>query len=363
MTLFSPFAIGSLKLDNRIVVPPMAQYSATNGLAGPWHAMHYGHLAVSGAGMLILEATAVEPAGRISAFDLGLWSDETQAALAALVHAIRSFSSTPLAVQLAHAGRKGSQSPPWQGGRNVPVAQGGWQTVAPSAVAFEAADQTPAALDGADIDRLVEAFGKAAARAGTVGFDCVEMHAAHGYLLHQFLSPLSNQRQDEYGGSPENRMRLPLRVFAAVRAAFPGDRPVGARISATDWVDGGWGLEESIQLTKELQKLGCAYIHVSSGGLSPAQRIQVGPGYQVPFAEAIKKATGLPTIAVGLITSAAQARAILDEGRADLAAIGRAMLYDPRWGWHAAAELGAQVAAPPQYWRSAPHGVKDLFKP
>jgi 2,4-dienoyl-CoA reductase-like NADH-dependent reductase (Old Yellow Enzyme family) len=362
MTLFSPLAIGSLQLQNRIVIPPMCQYSGANGLPGPWHAMHYGHLAVSGAGLLILEATAVDPAGRISEFDLGLWSDEAETALAALVRGIRSLASIPLVVQLAHAGRKASQSAPWQGGSNIPVARGGWQTLAPSPVAFEAADQPPVALDGAGIDHVVEAFAKAAARAGNIGFDCVEMHAAHGYLLHQFLSPLSNQRQDEYGGSPENRMRLPLRVFEAIRAAFPKDRPVGVRISATDWVDGGCGLEDSVQLTKELQKRGCAYIHVSGGGLSVAQRIPVGPGYQVPFAEAIKKATGLPTIAVGLITSGAQAQAILAEGKADLVSIGRAMLYDPRWPWHAAAELGAQIDAPRQYWRSAPHGVKNLFR-
>ena len=359
--LFSPVDIGNLRLVNRIVVPPMCQYAAENGEARDWHVMHYGQLAFSGAGLLIIEATAVEAAGRISALDLGLWSDATEAAFARLLRGIRTYSAMPVGVQLAHAGRKASQQAPWLGGRGIPSSQGGWRTLAPSPLPFEEDGEAPIALDEQGIAAVVEAFGSAAARAGRLGFDCVEMHAAHGYLLHEFLSPLSNVRTDAYGGSLENRMRLPLRIFETIRAAFPHDKPVGARISAQDWVDGGWSVEESVILTQELKKRGCAYIHVSSAGLSPVQQITLCPGYQVPFAERIKQA-GLPTIAVGLITGAEQAEAILEAKQADLIAVGRGMLYDPRWGWHAAAALKAQVAAPPQYWRSQPHGLKDLFK-
>lgn len=360
--LFSPISLGNLSLRNRIVIAPMCQYSAQDGLPTDWHLIHLGQLALSGAGLLIIEATAVEPAGRISPQDLGLWSDETEAALTALRKSLRDYSSMPVAIQLAHAGRKGSTARPWDGGTSVSFGRGGWTTSSASALPFDPEDAPPVEMDANGIARVVKAFRRAAERALNCGFDGVELHCAHGYLMHQFLSPLSNQRQDEYGGSLENRMRLPLMVFREIRAALPQGFPLGVRISATDWVEGGWDLEQSTVFAARLKELGCDYIHVSSGGLSPMQSIKPGPGYQVPFAAHIKRETGLTTIAVGLITQPRQAEEIIASGQADLTALGRGMLYNPRWPWHAAAELGACVDAPPQYLRCEPHGVKDLFK-
>jgi 2,4-dienoyl-CoA reductase-like NADH-dependent reductase (Old Yellow Enzyme family) len=360
--LFSPFPLGGLSLQNRIVVAPMCQYSAEDGRATDWHLIHLGHLALSGAGLLITEATAVEPEGRISPQDLGLWSDEDQAALARVLRAVRAHSAIPMAIQLAHAGRKASTSRPWLGGGLLPAADGGWQPMAPSALPFTPGDPAPLELDPAGLSRIKDAFVRAARRAVELGFDCVELHNAHGYLLHEFLSPLSNRRADAYGGTLENRMRFPLEVFSAVREVLPDACPLGVRISATDWIDGGWDIEQSIVLASELKKRGCAYIHVSSGGLAPEQKIPVGPGYQVPLAERIKRETGLATIAVGLITQPAQAEAIVSSGQADMVALARAMLYDPRWPWHAAAALGERIDAPPQYLRSAPHEHKHLFR-
>ncbi|HUB66205.1 MAG TPA: NADH:flavin oxidoreductase/NADH oxidase [Candidatus Methylacidiphilales bacterium] len=361
-TLFSPISVGPLSLRNRIVIAPMCQYSAKDGSASDWHMIHLGHLALSGAGLLIIEATGVEPEGRISPGDLGLWSDDNERALARILKAIRTYSSIPVAIQLAHAGRKASTRVPWEGGGFLPVEEGGWPVVAPSPVPFNAGEPTPVALDEEGLRRIREAFAAAARRSDRLGLDAIEVHAAHGYLLHEFLSPLSNHRKDNYGGSLENRMRFPLEVFEAIRAAFPAHKPVGVRISGSDWVEGGWDVEQSIALTKELQRRGSAYIHVSSGGLSPDQKILLGPNYQVPLAEKIKKVTGLTTITVGLITESEQAEEIVAAGKADMIALARAMLYDPRWPWHAAAKLGAQVDAPPQYWRSEPHGHKHLFK-
>lgn len=361
--LFSPFSIGPLTLDNRIVVAPMCQYSATDGNAGDWHAMHLGQMAVSGAGLLILEATAVEAVGRITAGCLGLYSDGNEAALGHVLGAIRAYSPVKLAIQLAHAGRKASSREPWLGGQQVPADDPrGWTAVAPSALPQLPGEQPPAALDSAGLARVREAFAQAARRCARLGFDGVEIHAAHGYLLHQFLSPLANQRSDAYGGSLENRMRFPLEVFDAVRAAFPADRPVWVRVSATDWVDGGWDLAQTTAFVQALKARGCAAVHVSTGGVSPQQKIPLGPGYQVPQAQALKRATGLPAIAVGLITEAEQAEAIVAEGRADAVALARGLLYDPRWPWHAAAKLGASVKVPPQYWRSQPRELKDLFE-
>jgi len=340
----------------------MCQYSATDGSATDWHMIHLGQLALSGAGLLIIEATGVEPEGRISPGDLGLWSDSNELALARVLKAIRTYSSIPIATQLAHAGRKASTRVPWEGGSFLPVAEGGWPVVAPSPVPFNREDPAPIALDEAGMRRIRDTFAMAARRADRLGLEAIELHAAHGYLLHQFLSPLSNHRKDNYGGSLENRMRFPLEVFESVRAAFPSHKPVGVRISGSDWVEGGWDVEQSVALTQELQRRGSAYIHVSSAGLSPEQKIPVGPSYQVPLAERIKAATGLTTITVGLITEPEQAEEIVASGKADMIAVARAMLYDPRWPWHAAAKLGAQVDAPPQYWRSQPHGVKHLFK-
>ncbi len=359
--LFQPIQLGPLQLENRIVIAPMCQYSAQDGMPGSWHLIHLGHLALSGAGLLFIEATAVEPDGRISPSDLGLWSDETEAALARVLEAVRRESAMPIGIQLSHAGRKASVTPPWDGGTQLPLTEGGWDCVAPSPIPHTAGERTPMVLDAAGLERLRDAFAEAARRAARIGLDTVQVHAAHGYLLHQFLSPLSNRRDDAYGGSLENRMRFPLEVFRAVRDAFPADRPVGVRVSATDWAEGGWDLEQTMAFAQAVKELGCAFIDVSTGGLTPAQNIRIGPGYQVPFAEAIKRDTDLPTIAVGLITEPRQAEAIVAGGQADMVALARGILYDPRWPWHAAAELGAAVKAPKQYWRSQPREHKRLF--
>lgn len=359
--LFSPFSIGKLALPNRIVIAPMCQYSAENGHAKDWHIIHLGSLAMSGAGLLIIEATAVEPEGRISPADLGLWCDETESSLGRVLSAVRQYSAIPIAIQLGHAGRKASTAPPWEGGGLVSPEQGGWNTLAPSAIPFLPDDPIPAELDQTGLDRILQAFASAAQRAHRLGIEAIEIHAAHGYLLHQFLSPLSNKRTDQYGGSLENRMRFPLAVFDAMRAAVPETMPIGIRISATDWVESGWGIEQSAIFAKHLRDRKCAFIHVSSGGLSPRQTISPAPGYQVPFAETIRIETGLPTIAVGLITEPEDAEAIIADGRADMVALARGMLYDPRWPWHAAAKLGAKVDAPRQYWRCQPHSLKTLF--
>jgi len=352
--LFSPFSLRGLTLPNRIVISPMCQYSAIAGRATAWHLIHLGSLALSGAGLLCIEATAVEAAGRITPADLGLWDDATEAALRPVLAAIREHSAIPLAMQLAHAGRKASSRVPWEGGGKLAHADGGWNPFAPTGLPYAPGETPPSALDEAGLARIRAAFAMAATRAVRLGLDALEVHAAHGYLLHQFLSPLSNQRTDAYGGSLENRMRFPLEVFEAVRERCPAELPVGVRISATDWVAGGWDLEQSIAFTQALQARGVDWIDVSSGGNSPLQQLVAGPGYQVPFAEAVKRATGVNTIAVGLVTAARQAEAIVAAGQADLVALARGMLYDPRWPWHAAAELGATVAAPRQYWRSAP---------
>jgi 2,4-dienoyl-CoA reductase-like NADH-dependent reductase (Old Yellow Enzyme family) len=362
--LFSPWRIGALPLSNRIVIAPMAQYSAQDGNANSWHLIHLGHLALSGAGLLVLEATAVEAQGCVSPGDLGLYSDANEEALAHVLQAVRTHSRMPMAVQLGHAGRKASTRAPWLGGARIPSTEPeGWAVCAPSPVPHSPQDETPIALDAQGMARVREAFAQAARRAGRLGLQGIEIHAAHGYLLHEFLSPLSNQRTDAYGGSLENRMRFPLEVFDAVRAAFPAGRPVWARVSATDWVEGGWDLESTVAFAQALRARGCDAIHVSTGGASPQQKIALSPGYQVPFARTIKAETGLPTIAVGLVTEPAQAEAIIAEGDADAVALARAMLYDPRWPWHAAAALGAQVDAPPQYWRSQPAAHRHLFKP
>ncbi|MDN7907595.1 NADH:flavin oxidoreductase/NADH oxidase [Burkholderia diffusa] len=359
--LFSPFTLRGVTLPNRIVISPMCQYSAERGEATDWHMIHLGHLALSGAGLLCIEATAVEPDGRITAGDLGLWDDVTEAALKPVLAAIRKHSPVRVAMQLSHAGRKASSEVPWKGGQLVSVADGGWLPHAPSALPHKDGETPPLALDAAGLNRIREAFAAAAKRAARLGIDAIEVHAAHGYLLHQFLSPLSNQRTDEYGGSRENRMRFPLEIFEIVRAAFPADRPVGVRVSATDWVEGGWELDDTIAFAHELKQRGCDWIDVSSGGVSPLQKIPLSPGYQVPFAKAVKRAVGMPTIAVGLINEPAHANQLIEAGDADFVAMARAMLYDPRWPWHAAAELGAQVSAPPQYWRSQPREHKALF--
>lgn len=359
--LFTPIQLGALTLPNRIVIAPICQYSAVDGEATDWHLMHLGQMAVSGAGLLIVEATAVEPVGRISPGDLGLWSDATEAALGRVLQAVRQHSAMPIGIQLSHAGRKASSHAPWDGGQLIAPKDGGWTPQGPSALANGPTEPPPHALDDAGLQRILQAFVEAALRAHRIGLDLIELHAAHGYLLHQFLSPLANQRTDAYGGALEHRMRFPLAVFKAVRAALPEGFPLGVRLSATDWVEGGWDLDQSMVFSQRLRDAGCSFMHVSSGGVSPLQKIPLAPGYQVAFAEAIRRATGLPTMAVGLITEPAQAEAIVAQGQADMVALARGILYDPRWPWHAAAKLGATVTVPKQYWRSQPRELPGLF--
>lgn len=362
--LFTPLRVGNLELVNRILIAPMCQYSAQgDGRMNDWHLIHLGSLALSGAALLTIEATAVLPEGRITWADVGLWDEATQAAMGRTLEAVRRWSDMPIAIQLAHAGRKASCEVPWAGGRQLPLDDPhGWQTVAPSALPFAEGQRPPVALDREGLKRVREGFAAAARRAAALGIDAVQLHCAHGYLLHEFLSPLSNQREDEYGGSLENRMRFPLEVFDAVREAFPADRPVSMRVSGTDWVQGGWDIGQTVEFAKQLESRGCGAIHISSAGLHPAQAIPVAPGYQVPLARAVKAAVGIPVVAVGLITAFEHAEALVGTGDADLIALARTILYDPRWPWHAAAALGAQVRAPNQYLRAAPQGLPHLLQ-
>lgn len=360
--LFEPLAIGNATLANRIIIAPMCQYSAVDGCMTDWHAMHLGQLAQSGAALLTIEATAVVPEGRISYADVGLYDDATEAAMAHTLDSVRRWSDMLIAIQLAHAGRKASTDLPWEGGAQLPPADAnGWQTVAPSAIAFADDQNAPTALNRDGLARVRDAFVDAARRSARLGIDAIQIHGAHGYLLHQFLSPLSNHRDDDYGGSLENRMRFPLEIFDAVRAVFPADRAVTMRVSGTDWVEGGWDIEQTVAFAQALEARGCSAIHVSSGGLHPDQAIPVGPSYQVPLARAIKQSVTIPVIAVGLITDFEQAEAIVGTGDADAIALARTILYDPRWPWHAAAHLGAQVKAAPQYLRCQPRQYKALF--
>jgi 2,4-dienoyl-CoA reductase-like NADH-dependent reductase (Old Yellow Enzyme family) len=360
--LFTPVSVGKLELENRIVIAPMCQYSAENGRMTDWHLIHLGQLALSGAALLTVEATAVLPEGRITYGDVGLYDDAAEAAMGKTLDAVRRWSDMPIAVQLAHAGRKASTEKPWLGGHHIaPTSPNGWQTEAPSAIPFDESDTPPRALDADGLKKVRDAFAAAAARAGRLRVDAVQLHGAHGYLIHQFLSPLSNRRDDDYGGSLENRMRFPLELFEAVRGAFPAERPVTVRVSGTDWVEGGWDVEQTIAFAKALEARGCAAIHVSSGGLHPAQKIPVSLGYQVPLARAVKAEVSIPVIAVGLITGYEQAETIVATGDADMVALARTILYDPRWPWHAAAELGGQVRAADQYLRCQPSRLKELF--
>ncbi|OCG06941.1 oxidoreductase [Gilliamella sp. wkB178] len=359
--LFSPISIGNQSLNNRIVIPPMCQYSAENGLANNWHLMHYGTLSNSGAGLMILEATAVCPVGRLSPFDLGLWGNEQQQSIATLISNIRQYSAIPIAIQLVHAGRKGSMPPSWKPKQYIPPQQGGWQTVAPSGIAYNENYNTPHALTKDEIRVIVKQFAQAAVRADLAGVDFIEIHAAHGYLIHQFLSPLTNKRTDEYGGSFANRIRFLLEIYQSIREQFSIKKDVGIRISATDWYEGGWNLDESIQLAEKLDALQCSYIHVSTGGLVENQQIQLGPNYQVPFAQAVKQRVTMPVITVGLITEAIQAEAIVSTKQADMVAVGRALAFDPHWVRQAAIKLGGKTSIPPQYLSSVPHGFKNLF--
>ncbi|MBE0614103.1 MAG: NADH:flavin oxidoreductase/NADH oxidase [Burkholderiales bacterium] len=359
--LFKPLTLRKLVVPNRIMVSPMCQYSAIDGNASDWHMIHLGQLALGGAGLLCIEATAVEAPGRITPNCLGLYSDENESALRRVLEALRHYADTPLALQLAHAGRKASSFSPWEGGKLIVAESGGWVPIAPSALSFSPSEPPPREMSVADLKRVREAFVLSAKRCVRLGIDALELHAAHGYLLHEFLSPLSNRRNDDYGGSLENRMRYPLEVFSAVRKAWPDSKPLGVRISASDWIEGGWDLEQSIEFARQLKALGCDWIDASSGGLAPEQKITLGPGYQVQFAEAIRREVDMPTIAVGLITEPRQAEDIVAAGRADMVALARGMLYEPHWAWRAAAELGGEVRAPKQYWRSAPRGAEAIF--
>jgi len=351
--LFTPLTLRGVTLRNRIAVSPMCEYSSVDGFADDWHLVHLGSRAVGGAGLVITEAAAVTPEGRISPSDLGIWKDEHVAFLARCTAFIRAHGAAA-GIQLAHAGRKASTARPWEGGQQVGAEAGGWTPVAPSAIPFRPEDVTPTALDRAGIRAVVEAFGAAARRSLAAGFDVIELHAAHGYLLHSFLSPLCNQRNDEYGGSFDNRIRLLLEVTAAVRAAWPEHLPLFVRVSATDWVEGGWDLPQSVELARRLGPLGVDLVDCSSGGTVPGAKIPAAPGYQVPFAEAIRRETGLPTGAVGLITEPTQADAIVAGGQADLVLLARELLRDPYWPLHAARALGTKGPWPAQYLRAAP---------
>ena len=350
--LFSPLQIKSITLKNRIAISPMCQYSSADGFANDWHLAHLGSRATGGAALIIQEATAVSPEGRISPSDMGLWKDEHIEKLKSINTFIVSQNAVP-AIQLAHAGRKASVSEPWNGNKKLNDAEGGWQTVAPSAIPYHDDEPfKPVALDKLGIQKVISDFKAATKRAVQAGFQVVEIHAAHGYLLHQFLSPLSNNRTDEYGGSFENRIRLTLEVLESVQSEWPENLPLFVRISATDWADGGWNIEESVQLSKILKERGVDLIDVSSGGLVSHQKIPVEPSYQVPFAEKIKQETGILTGAVGLITNAKQAEAIIMDEKADLVLFARASLRDPNLPLHFAASLGVDIAWPKQYDRA-----------
>ncbi|MBE0575167.1 MAG: NADH:flavin oxidoreductase/NADH oxidase [Desulfuromonadales bacterium] len=349
--LFTSLQMRSLTLRNRIFVSPMCQYSCHDGLVNNWHMVHLGSRAVGGAAMVIAEATAVEPQGRISPLDCGLWNDAQAEAFAPIVAFIAEQGAVP-AVQLGHAGRKASVLPPWQGGAAVAEEVGGWQPVAPSPIAFRTGSPPPRALDPADLERIAAQFEAAARRALKAGFKVVEVHMAHGYLLHQFLSPLSNRRSDYYGGSLENRMRFPLEIVRRVRNVWPEELPVMVRLSVTDWVDGGWDLAQSLELCRHLKALGVDLIDCSTGGLTLDAVIPAAPGFQTPFAAAIRKDVGIATGAVGLITAAVQAEQIIATGGADVVLLARELLRDPYWPMHAAGELKVDYPWPVQYERA-----------
>lgn len=351
--LFSPLALRGLELPNRIQISPMCQYSAHDGCLDDWHLMHLGTLALSGAGLLVIEATHVSREGRITHGCSGLYDDANERALDRVLRFVRAHSSMPIGLQLGHAGRKASSARPWQGRAALGPAEDPWSTLAPSALPFGEGWPVPREASAAELVAVREAFVESTRRAARLGLDLIEVHAAHGYLLSTFLSPLANQRSDGYGGSRESRMRFPLEVFAAMRTAWPSERPMGVRIHGADWVDGGWDVDDAIAFAGALRELGCDYVTVSSGGVSPRARIPVQPGYQVPLASAVRKATGLPTCAVGMIVRPAQAEEILCAGHADQVALARALLFNPRWPWQAALELGERLPSVPQYERAS----------
>jgi len=350
--LFEPITLRGLTLPNRLVISPMCQYSAREGCATDWHLLHFGSMLTSGAGLFIIEATAVQAQGRITPECLGLWNDDNAAALSGVLSRVRAYSRMPVGIQLCHAGRKAASHRPFVGKGPLRPEEGAWPVIGPSAVPFADGWQTPAAMSRADMDELVDAFVQAARRAHRLGIDLIELHAAHGYLLSQFLSPLANLRDDDYGGSLENRMRLPLEVFDAIRSVWPASKPLGVRCNGSDWHPQGWQVDDAVVFAQRLKDRGCDSVDMSSGGTVYA-KVPLGPGYQVPFAEAVRRGTGITTIAVGLITDPHQAEEIVAQGRADLVAIARAVLNNPHWPWYAAETLGATVEVPWQYFRAA----------
>ncbi len=350
--LFTPASLRGLELANRIVVSPMCQYSAVEGTATDWHLVHYGGLALSGAGLVILEATHVEPRGRITRQCLGLYTDEHEESLARIVAFVRERTDSHIGIQLSHSGRKGSARLPWMDrGRPLAADEGAWTTMAPSAVPFAEGWPSPHSMDEEDLSVTLDSHVQAVRRAERAGFDLIEVHIAHGYLLHSFLSPLTNLRKDGYGGDRQGRMRYPLETFEAMRAAWPANKPMGVRVTTCDWVEGGWEVDDAAAFASELAKRGCDYIAASSGGTSPAQSIPLAEGYQTAFAQRLRQASGLPTMAMGMIFDPRQAEAILARQEADFIALARAMLHDPHWPWFAAATLGEDVTYPPQYIR------------
>ncbi len=351
--LFSPISLRGVTVPNRITVAPMCQYAALNGVPQDWLLVHLGQFAMSGAGLIFTEATGVEPDGRITDGCTGLYDDATEAGFARVVDFMKSAGNAVVGIQLSHSGRKGNTVAPWQGGGMI-EGSGGWQPQAPSAVPYLPGWPAPIPMTHGDLDRVKSAFVEAAKRADRAGFDMVELHAAHGYLLHQFLSPITNTREDAYGGSLENRMRYPLEVFSAVRDVFPAEKPVIVRLSVTDWIEGGWDLEQSIAFCRTLKELGCDMIDITSGGLDQRQDIKTGPGYQVGMSDSIRREVDIPTMAVGQITDPIQAETILATGQADMIALARGMLWDPRWAWRAALALNEEIALPAQYARCNP---------
>jgi 2,4-dienoyl-CoA reductase-like NADH-dependent reductase (Old Yellow Enzyme family) len=352
--LFSPIRLAGLELSNRIVVAPMCQYSATNGEASDWHMTHLGMLANSGAAMVVVEMTDVEPEGRITAGCLGLFSDTCEAALTRVIAHCKRIGSACFGVQIAHAGRKASALPPWKGGKPVTPSDGGWEGIAPSAIPFGKDWPVPREMTEADMTQVRDGFVSSTQRALRCGFDAIELHIAHGYLLHSFISPLSNRRKDSYGGTLDGRMRFPLEVVRAVRAVMPKDVPLGARITGSDWLDGGITPEDAVAYAGMLKEAGLDFVDVSSGGLTQDARNPTGYCYNAPLAEAVRRGAGLATRAVGLIVTPQQAEAVVAGGQADMVTLGRAVLDDPHWGWHAAQALGGDVTRPPQYLRAGP---------
>jgi len=352
--LFNPIILNAVELSNRIVVSPMCQYMANHGSATDWHLMHYGQLSMGAGGLLIFEATHVAPEGRISHRCLGLYSDDNETAIKRVVDFCRAYGVARLGVQLAHAGRKASVHTPMEGGKPLGPDEKPWITLGPSALPFTSGWPAPRALTAEDLAIVKQQFVDAAVRAARIGFDVVELHAGHGYLLHEFVSPISNQRDDEYGGSLENRMRFPLEVFEAVRAILPRGFACGARITGSDWIEGGITPDEMVQFASELKSRGCDFVDVTSGQIDPRQKIPFGPGYNVAFARRAKQEAGITAMSVGMITRAQQAEKIIASGDADMVAIARAAMDDPRWVWHAARELGAETGYPRNYQRCHP---------